>query len=138
MGDVHAEGDAIHSLLYPTDFAVFKPRADVTLAGHAYAPGGASPAAQVRFRFGRKGNGFDRSIAVFGERRWQQAVVRLAPTDARPPAGARATTGHSGVWKAAAGSGRGPALGGPTRPPPKRRRTCTGAPAADGISTGTK
>src|SRR6185312_13489239 len=83
-GDLHAGDEMMRSVLYPTDFAIFKPRADVTLKGHAYAPGGGSPAAQVRFRFGRKNNGFDRSIAVFGERRWQQAVVRLGPTDARP------------------------------------------------------
>jgi uncharacterized protein YjbI with pentapeptide repeats len=83
-GDVHDEGDAARTLLYSTDFAVFKPRADVTLTGHAYPPGGSSPAAQARFRFGHRKNGFDRRIAVFGERRWQKAGIKLAPTAPRP------------------------------------------------------
>lgn len=78
--DRHAAGDPTRSLLYPTDFAPWKPRADVTLSGHAFAPGGSSPAAQVRFRFGHRKNGFDRRIAVFGDRTWEGAVVKLAPS----------------------------------------------------------
>jgi uncharacterized protein YjbI with pentapeptide repeats len=82
-GDVHAGDDLRRSLLYPTDFASWKPRADVTLKGRAHAPGGSSPAAQVRFRFGRKGSGFDRRIAVFGDRGWPEAVVKLGPSEPR-------------------------------------------------------
>jgi uncharacterized protein YjbI with pentapeptide repeats len=37
----------------------------------------------VRFRFGRRQAGFDRRIAVFGERQWEKALVKLAPTDPR-------------------------------------------------------
>ena len=70
--------------MYSSDFAVFKPRADVTLSGHAYAPSGSSPAAQVRLRFGGKKGGFERRIAVFGERRWQRAGIKIAPSEARP------------------------------------------------------
>jgi uncharacterized protein YjbI with pentapeptide repeats len=80
MGDRHAADDPNRSLAYPTDFAPFKPRADVTLTGHARAPGGRSPAAQVRFRFGHRKNGFDRRIAVFGDRTWDGAVIKLAPS----------------------------------------------------------
>ncbi|AKT43714.1 DUF2169 family type VI secretion system accessory protein [Chondromyces crocatus] len=83
-GDMHAEGDPVRSVLYPSDFAIFKPRADVTLSGHAYAPGRGAPAARARFQFGQPGAGFDRRIAVFGERRWERAVVALAPTEPRP------------------------------------------------------
>ncbi|MEZ4299501.1 MAG: DUF2169 domain-containing protein [Polyangiaceae bacterium] len=83
-GDVHEGDDPMRTLRTPTDFVAFKPRADVVLTGHAYPPGGSSPAAQVRFRFGHRKNGFDRRIAVFGERRWTKAGVRLAPTAPRP------------------------------------------------------
>lgn len=77
-GDVHVDDDPTKTVLYPSDFAIFKPRADVVLSGHAYAPRGESPAAQVELRFGRKGQGIDRKIAVFGERRWAKAGIRLA------------------------------------------------------------
>lgn len=80
-GDLHAGDEMMRSVLYPSDFVPFKPRADVTLTGHAYAPGGSSPAALARFRFGRGSAGFERQIAVFGERSWQQTVVKLAPTE---------------------------------------------------------
>ena len=82
-GDVHEGDEPLRSLLYPTDFAIFKPKADVTLRGHAYAPGGSSTASRVSFRFGRRGSGFERTIAVFGDRRWQGAM-KLAPTEPRP------------------------------------------------------
>jgi uncharacterized protein YjbI with pentapeptide repeats len=80
-GDLHAGDEMMRSVLYPSDFVPFKPRADVTLKGHAYAPGGSSPAALARFRFGRGKARFERQIAVFGERSWQQTVVKLAPTE---------------------------------------------------------
>lgn len=80
-GDLHAGNEMMRSVLYPSDFVPFKPKADVTLKGHAYAPGGSSPAALARFRFGRGSAGFERQIAVFGERSWQQTVVKIAPTE---------------------------------------------------------
>jgi uncharacterized protein YjbI with pentapeptide repeats len=83
-GDLHDAGDPMRTLLYPSDFVPFKPRADVVLTGHAYAPGGSSVAAQATFRFGHRKNGFERRIAVLGERKWLKAGVRLAPTDPRP------------------------------------------------------
>ncbi|MEP7122936.1 MAG: DUF2169 domain-containing protein [Byssovorax sp.] len=82
-GDLHAGDEMMRSVLYPSDFAPFKPRVDVTLKGHAYAPGGSSPASLARFRFGRGSAGFERQIAVFGERTWQQTVVKTAPTEPR-------------------------------------------------------
>src|SRR5262249_34293534 len=66
------------------DFAVFKAKADVTLTGHAHAPGGSSRAAQVSFQLGARERGFRRTITVFGDRRWQKAVVALAPTEPEP------------------------------------------------------
>ncbi|MCC6559595.1 MAG: DUF2169 domain-containing protein, partial [Polyangiaceae bacterium] len=67
-GDVHLGDDPRASVLYPSDFAILKPRADVTLAGHAYPPAGGGRTAHARFRFGREGAGFDRSVAVIGDR----------------------------------------------------------------------
>lgn len=80
-GDVHDSGDLYKSVYYPSDFALLKPRADITLRGQAWAPRGSSPAAEVRMRFGRRGNGFDRKIAVFGERRWEGAGVNLGASE---------------------------------------------------------
>ncbi|MBK8256851.1 MAG: DUF2169 domain-containing protein [Polyangiaceae bacterium] len=83
-GDVHFEGDPHRTVTYPSDFAIFKPKADILLTGHAYPPGGSSTASQVRFRFGHKKNSFDRRAAVFGERHWQKAGVRLSPGETKP------------------------------------------------------
>lgn len=52
---------------YAGDFVPFKPRADVTVVGHAYASDRASEA-RVRLRFGQEGGGIDRAIRVFGDR----------------------------------------------------------------------
>ncbi|MFT3775524.1 MAG: DUF2169 domain-containing protein [Minicystis sp.] len=82
-GDRHVNDDPARSLTHPSDFVVHKPRADVTLRGHAIAPGGSSEAGRVSFRFGRGGNGFQRTIAVFGDRTWEGAVVKLAPAAPR-------------------------------------------------------
>lgn len=79
-GDV-CFGDAPQgTLLYPSDFAVWKPKVDVLLTGYAHAPRESSTAAEVGFRFGSRGRGFERRLVVFGERRWEKAVVRLAPS----------------------------------------------------------
>lgn len=78
-GDV-CFGDAPQgTLLYPSDFAIWKPKVDVLLTGYAYAPRESSTAVEVGFRFGSRGKGFERRLVVFGERRWDKAVVRLAP-----------------------------------------------------------
>jgi uncharacterized protein YjbI with pentapeptide repeats len=79
LGDVHHEDDFGRSLRSASEFAIFKTRADVTLMGHAYAPGGSSQAAEVGFRFGRGGNAFDRRVAVFGDRHWQKGLLSTAP-----------------------------------------------------------
>lgn len=70
-GDVFVDDDPKKSLLYASDFAVFKARADVLLTGHAYAPGGGASMSEVRFKLGAEKGGFDRRIAVFGERVWR-------------------------------------------------------------------
>ncbi len=85
IGDLCFEDDPAASLRYASDFAIVKPRGDVTLVGHAHAPGGVSPAMQVRFRFGEpSAGGFERKVAVLGDRTWQRSVVTTAPTDPAP------------------------------------------------------
>jgi hypothetical protein len=61
--------------VYPSDFAPFKVRADVTLAGHVYAPIGGAPSQEVSFRFGDEANGFTRRLIAFGERRWEKGLA---------------------------------------------------------------
>lgn len=68
--------------VYPSDFALFKVRADVTLTGRAYAPSGAAREAEVSFRFGAAENSFARRILVFGARRWEPG--RAAPRPSTP------------------------------------------------------
>lgn len=79
-GDEHEDGDPSKDLRYPSDFAIFKPRADVTLRGHAHAPGGSAAVMEAGLRFGRDEKGFERRIAVIGERHWRRGVA----TDAAP------------------------------------------------------
>lgn len=66
--------------VYPSDFALFKVRADVMLVGRAHAPPGGATAMQVRFHFGDDGRGFDRTLLVFGDRRWEKAGALAKPS----------------------------------------------------------
>src|SRR5262249_10917528 len=84
-GDVHHDDDPERSLVYPSDFAIQKPKADVTLKGHAHALNGPATVLHATFRFGdKKTNGFERSIAIIGDRTWQKSVVATAPSDPKP------------------------------------------------------
>ena len=84
-GDVHHDDDIEQSLGYASDFAFFKPRADVTVVGHAHAPGGSSAACRVTLRFGAGSSRIERSIHVLGDRVWQRALgVSLSPTEPAP------------------------------------------------------
>ncbi len=68
---IDAGADGKSSCVYPTDFALYKVRADVVLTGHACAPKGAVPTLATRFAFGADGNSFDRGVLVSGDRRWE-------------------------------------------------------------------
>lgn len=83
-GDAFVDDEPEKSLLYASDFAIVKPRADVVLTGHARAPK-PTPAARVTFRFGSgaQPKGFERSIAVVGDRTWKITPTSRAPG---PPA----------------------------------------------------
>ncbi|MCK6587194.1 MAG: DUF2169 domain-containing protein [Polyangiaceae bacterium] len=84
LGDLHFDDNPHRSVRYPSDYAIFKVKADVLLTGHAYAPGGSFAAAQVSFQLGHKENRFTRRLAVFGERSWKKALGVTAPTAPRP------------------------------------------------------
>lgn len=78
IGDVHEDGNPDRGLVYSTDFALHKPKADVLLTGKAYR--GSMGIAEVGFRFGHADNRFERRIAVFGERTWQSSFGVSSPS----------------------------------------------------------
>ncbi|MGB3544257.1 DUF2169 family type VI secretion system accessory protein [Rubrivirga sp.] len=79
--DEYTKGDVTGSMRTESETVVFKPRADVVLIGHAYAPNGrAVTALEVGLRVGRKRH----TMRVVGDRRWsfpsKLAVVPEATT----------------------------------------------------------
>ena len=81
FAELDARGERASSCVYPTDFALYKVRADVVLTGHACAPKGAVTTMDARFAFGSEGNSFARAVVVSGDRRWEPG-----PTTSRPSA----------------------------------------------------
>jgi hypothetical protein len=74
--------DAPGSSLYaPSDFVPTKPRVDVLLSGHVYAPGG-KPAHQLVARV--TVDEFSKSLLVRGKQRWINANDALVPGPAQP------------------------------------------------------
>ncbi len=71
-GDLPAEEDEEQpEIRYASDFAFYKPRADLMLVGRCHAPGGAPvPSCRVTFQVGGRG----RSLAVFGDRVWRAGL----------------------------------------------------------------
>src|SRR3954469_24020499 len=63
----HWNDDAARSLYSPSDLSPFKPRADVLLVGHAFAPK-REPVRSLVARLSALG--VDKSIEVHGERGW--------------------------------------------------------------------
>ncbi len=80
LGEEHAGEPLVSSVLHPDELAIFKPRADVLLRGHAYAPGAGATSVHVRFQLGAPGAGFDRRLAAIGDRSWEAG----APGKPRP------------------------------------------------------
>ncbi|MFO1078566.1 MAG: DUF2169 domain-containing protein [Planctomycetota bacterium] len=75
-GDLAADG-----LVYPSDFAPFKPRADVIVRAAAHAPKG-EPVRylQVAMRIG----GLKKELVVAGDRRWQRGLLGQSPGEPEP------------------------------------------------------
>ncbi len=84
-GDRFVDDDPEKVLLEATELAVMKPRADVLFSGNAYSIGaGATHArASVKLGDGRAPKGFERTIAIVGDRTWQRSA--LGP-ESSPPA----------------------------------------------------
>ena len=82
--DFDARGAPAASCVYPTDFALYKVRADVVLTGHACAPKGAVATMSARFAFGSEGNAFTRSVVVAGDRRWEAGAAGPRPSAPEP------------------------------------------------------
>ncbi len=83
VGDLYWGDDPKRTLRYPSDYAIFKPRADVTLVGHAHATGGQAKAMEVTLTFGEpKGEGerhFSKTLLAIGDRTWESTVGGKIP-----------------------------------------------------------
>jgi len=67
-GDVRWDDDPERSLRYPSDFAPWKPRADILCVGRCHVPGGRPlPACRVELRVGK----WKKALAVIGDRTWR-------------------------------------------------------------------
>ena len=70
-GDKYRDDDLTKSLLYPSDVAPLKPRADVVVLATAHAPGKRPvPRFPVRIKVGP----VDKTLAVFGPRAWRRQL----------------------------------------------------------------
>ena len=66
---------------YESDFAWFKPRADLLLVGACYAPEGRQvPSCPATFRVGNK----SKTLAVIGSRHWEKSWLNSKLTDPAP------------------------------------------------------
>ncbi|MEQ9318274.1 MAG: DUF2169 domain-containing protein, partial [Polyangiaceae bacterium] len=79
QGDVRLDDDDLGSaLVYASDFAPFKPKADVTLSGFGYTTAPEHTAGLVELEVGPAAD----RIAVFGPRRWDAAGGQTVPARA--------------------------------------------------------
>ncbi len=68
LGDIHYDDDLEASLSHASDFAPFKPRADILLVGHAYPPLPRARVVNVQLYFG---TALSVALAAIGDREWQ-------------------------------------------------------------------
>ena len=71
-GDSYEGDDPINGLRSASDLSIVKAKADLTVVGHAHAPGGSAKRMEVGFSFGGAGRSeaLERRMAVFGDRAW--------------------------------------------------------------------
>ena len=75
--DVDMQG----SCRYESDFAYFKPKADLLLSGHCHSPNGKPvPACHVKFQVGTH----EKTLNVFGDRRWKRTFGARTISDPEP------------------------------------------------------
>lgn len=81
QGDVPALENEQSSIIYENDFAPFKPKADVLVTGHCYAPGGKpTTITQCTIRIGP----VNKSVLVFGDRVWKRGLLSSSPGEPVP------------------------------------------------------
>lgn len=90
-GDSYYDGETAKGCRYPSDFAPFKPRADVMVVGRCHVLGGAKQLAKVGVRMeglvdGRTRTLVDKAVAVIGDRKWTHhpASGGRIPSSAEP------------------------------------------------------
>ena len=75
--DVDMQGSCRHE----SDFAYFKPKADLLLSGHCHSPNGKPvPACQVKFQVGTH----EKTLNVFGDRQWKRTFGARTISDPEP------------------------------------------------------
>ncbi len=80
-GDRFEEDDPTKALVYPSDFAPFKPNTDLTLLGTACTPQGKMlPSIQVGWQVG----GWSKQLLVFGDRKWVPGLLSTRATEPTP------------------------------------------------------
>lgn len=113
------------ALRYASDFAHYKPHAEVYLKGHAYAPGGRATSCPVRLQVGE----WSKTLLVTGARTWRPGVLFGASTSdpapfAKLPLGWESAFGGEGYAHNPVGKGLGeelPHLEDPKHPLRSRR-----------------
>lgn len=79
--DLHEGDDPARALIYPGDFALFKPACDLLLRGTCHARGG-KPATveRVTFAVGR----FEKALMIVGDRHWQPGLLGARLSEPEP------------------------------------------------------
>lgn len=93
-GDRYQDDDAAKALIYPSDFAPLKPKADVLILGTAHTPGKQPMRAlPVRARVGK----LTKTLTVIGPRTWQYGLLSR-PTPSEPEPYVRMSLGYANAW----------------------------------------
>lgn len=80
-GDTYEGDDPAKGMRYASDFALFKPGADLLLAGHCHAPGGKPlKQAEVVFSVGE----WSKRLVVFGDRFWIKGLLSSSMSEPQP------------------------------------------------------
>src|SRR3954451_2884143 len=79
-GEVYYDDDDTKSLIFDTDFALFKPQAECFLKGTCHPIGGRAQVSAVAFRVGS----VNKQLAVFGDRYWTRNVLKGSMSDPEP------------------------------------------------------
>jgi uncharacterized protein YjbI with pentapeptide repeats len=80
-GDLFYDDDPHTTVRYESDFANFKPRADVLLVGHCHVPEGRAGMCSVTFQAGP----VSKTLVAFGDRSWRRNLLGYrSPSEPQP------------------------------------------------------